>query len=114
MRQLSWLDDAKARGTGIASHIGTRTLESKPLWRVYSRDFAADSFTRTNRGWTRFSPLVLSDGSLVPTIYPTGTLEVARAPSWRPSCATCPWRRNRRSASYSRLRRAGKSAAPPA
>lgn len=74
---MSWLNDAKASCTVIASNIGTRTLESMPLWRVYNSEFSADSFNRTNRGWARFSPLVLSNGSLVPTIYLGSTLEVA-------------------------------------
>ena len=74
---MSWLDDALARGTVTPPNIGTRTLEPKPFWRVYDRQFAAKGFNPSDKGNARFSPLVLSDGSIVPTMYVGSSVDVA-------------------------------------
>ena len=73
------LAERLAAGTLVAADVGGVELElsTLPLWRVYSQASGVTGFNRTGRGNARFSPLRVSDGEVVPTMYAGTTLAVA-------------------------------------
>ncbi len=76
---MSALREALASGSLKPGDLGI--LESwrptEPLWRVYSESFGAIGFNDTAHGYARFSPLMRTDGSVVPTLYVGTSLDVA-------------------------------------
>ena len=71
------LAEKLAAGRLVAADVGSVELEMSTLWRVYSQPFVVTGFNLTGGGNARFSPLRVSDGAVVPTMYAGTTLAVA-------------------------------------
>jgi len=64
--------------TGIdPALINVHAFTPAVVWRVYPSAYGPGAYNPTTNGDARFSPLVRSDGSVVPTMYAGTDLEVA-------------------------------------